>query len=80
MLWLVLAVEIIAAILILIGIVSTVARMIHVVGRPKYEGYEGARLRLARFLALEFRLAADVLATRWRRDYMMRARVRIIQP
>lgn len=64
-LWLVLVAEIIAAILILIGIVSTLARMIHVLGRPKFQGYEEARLTLARFLALalEFQLAADVLAT-----------------
>ena len=64
-LWLVLATEIIAAVLIVIGIVKTLARMIHVLGRPQFEGYEGARLTLARFLALalEFQLAADVLAT-----------------
>ena len=63
--WLVLAAEILAAILIGIGIVLTLVRLIKVLRQSKYEGYEKARLTLARFLAmaLEFQLAADVLAT-----------------
>ena len=64
-LWLVLMAEIVAAILITLGIVLTLARLIKVLSRTKYEGYEKSRLTLARFLALalEFQLAADVLAT-----------------
>jgi uncharacterized membrane protein len=64
-LWLVLMAEIVAAILITLGILLTLARLIKVLSRTKYEGYEKSRLTLARFLALalEFQLAADVLAT-----------------
>ena len=64
-LWLVLMAEIVAAVLIALGIVLTLARLIRVLSLPKYEGYEKSRLTLARFLALalEFQLAADVLAT-----------------
>ena len=64
-LWLVLIAETVAAILIAVGIVLTVARVIKVLSRPKHEGYEKTRLTLARFLAmaLEFQLAADVLGT-----------------
>ena len=64
-LWLVLMAEIIAAVLIAIGILLTLARLIRVLRQPKFEGYEKSRLTLARFLALalEFQLAADVLAT-----------------
>ncbi|SRR6266496_2403773 len=64
-LWLVLMAEIIAALLIGIGIVLTLASLIRVLSQPNYEGYEKTRLTLARFLALalEFQLAADVLAT-----------------
>src|SRR5260370_42468752 len=63
--WLGLAAEILAAILIGIGIVLTLVRLIRVLRQSKYEGYEKTRLTLARFLpmALEFQLAADVLAT-----------------
>jgi len=64
-LWLVLMAEIVAALLIGIGIVLTLASLIRVLSQPNYEGYEKTRLTLARFLALalEFQLAADVLAT-----------------
>lgn len=64
-LWLVLMVEIVAAVLIGFGIVLTLARLIKVLSRAKHEGYEKTRLTLARFLALalEFQLAADVLET-----------------
>lgn len=63
--WLELLAEIVAAILIGVGIVLTLATLIRVLTRPKLEGYEHARLTLARFLTLglEFQLAADVLAT-----------------
>ena len=63
--WLVLLSEVIAAVLIGVGIVLTLVSLIKILGRPKYEGYEKTRLTLARFmaLALEFQLAADVLAT-----------------
>jgi uncharacterized membrane protein len=64
-LWLVLAAEIVAAILIGLGIFLTLTRLIGVLRLPNFEGYEKSRLTLARFLALalEFQLAADVLAT-----------------
>ncbi len=64
-LWLVLMTEVIAAALIGIGILLTLVRLIKTLSRPHYEGYEKTRLTLARFLALalEFQLAADVLAT-----------------
>ena len=63
--WMVLMAEVVAAILIGIGIVLTFVRLIKVLSLPRYEGYEKTRLTLARFLALalEFQLAADVLAT-----------------
>lgn len=63
--WLELLAEIVAAVLIGIGIVLTLARLLTVLARPKLEGYEISRLTLARFLTLglEFQLAADVLAT-----------------
>lgn len=64
-LWLVLMAEIVAAVLIGIGIFLTLARFVRSLKRPLFEGYEKSRLTLARFLALalEFQLAADVLAT-----------------
>jgi len=64
-LWMVLLSEVAAAVLIGIGIVLTLARLIRVLRQPDFEGYERSRLTLARFLALalEFQLAADVLAT-----------------
>ena len=64
-LWLVLLAEIVAAVLIGVGIVLTLARLIRVLRKPKFERYDQSRLTLARFLALalEFQLAADVLAT-----------------
>jgi uncharacterized membrane protein len=63
--WLVLMAETAAAVLIALGIVLTLTRLIKVLSRPKHDGYEKTRLTLARFLALalEFQLAADVLAT-----------------
>ena len=64
-LWVVLLAEVIAAMLIGLGIVLTLVGLAKVLRLPKYEGYEKTRLTLARFLALalEFQLAADVLAT-----------------
>ena len=64
-LWLVLMAEIVAAVLIGIGILLTLVRVIRTLRHPNFEGYEKSRLTLARFLALalEFQLAADVLAT-----------------
>ena len=64
-LWLILIAEIIAAVLIGVGIFLTLAGLVKARSQPRYRGYERARLALARFLtlALEFQLAADVLAT-----------------
>jgi uncharacterized membrane protein len=64
-LWIILLAEIVAAVLISLGVVLTLVRLIRVLRLPNYEGYEKSRLTLARFLALalEFQLAADVLAT-----------------
>ncbi len=64
-LWLILLIEFVAAILIGTGVVLTLGRLVNVLFRWKGEGYEKARLTLARFLALalEFQLAADVLGT-----------------
>jgi uncharacterized membrane protein len=64
-LWLILLIETAAAILIGVGVVLTLSRLVTVLIRRKGEGYEKARLTLARFLALalEFQLAADVLGT-----------------
>ena len=62
--WIELAAELVAAALIGIGIVLTLARLARSLSR-QVEGYEKSRLTLARFLALalEFQLAADVLST-----------------
>lgn len=64
-LWVVLLAEVLAAILISIGILLTLVKLVRILRQPNFEGYERARLTLARFLALalEFQLAADVLAT-----------------
>jgi uncharacterized membrane protein len=64
-LWLILLIEILAATLISLGVVLTLARLARFLIQRKGEGYEKARLTLARFLALalEFQLAADVMAT-----------------
>jgi uncharacterized membrane protein len=64
-LWLVLLSEIIAASLISLGIIMTLSQLLRLLRQPNFEGYEKTRLTLARFLALalEFQLAADVLAT-----------------
>jgi uncharacterized membrane protein len=63
-LWLILAVEVAGALLIVLGVALTVFRLGLVFRRGGVE-YEKARLTLARFLALalELQLAADLLAT-----------------
>lgn len=64
-LWLELLAEIVAALLIGIGILLILPKLVHSLRRQTFEGYEKSRLTLARFLALalEFQLAADILAT-----------------
>ena len=63
--WVMLIAEILAALLISIGVVLTLTRLVSVHVRSRADEYEGVRLTLSRFLALalEFQLAADVLAT-----------------
>lgn len=63
--WLVLLSEIIAAISIGLGMLLTLSGLIKVLRTRQFRGYEKSRLTLARFLALalEFQLAADILAT-----------------
>ena len=64
-LWIKLVVEMIGALLIAVGAGLALSRLIKVFLKPTLGGYEGTRLILARFLslALEFQLAADILAT-----------------
>lgn len=64
-LWLVLVAQTVAAILITLGMVLTLARLMKMFARHSSQGYETVRLTMARFLALalEFMLAADILAT-----------------
>jgi uncharacterized membrane protein len=64
-LWLVLMAEIVAALLIAIGILLILPKLVRSLRQQTFEGYEKSRLILARFLALalEFQLAADILAT-----------------
>ena len=64
-LWIKLVVEMIGALLITVGAGLALSRLVKVFVKPTLGGYEGTRLILARFLslALEFQLAADILAT-----------------
>lgn len=64
-LWLILVTEALAAIIIGSGIWLTLTKLSVVLLKKQPDGYERARLTLARFLALalEFQLAADVLGT-----------------
>lgn len=64
-LWLILLTEALAALTIGAGIWLTVTKLVAVLLKKGPDGYEKARLTLARFLALalEFQLAADVLGT-----------------
>lgn len=61
-LWFELAAELVAAVLIGIGIILTLARLLSHLRQPHFEGYEKSRLTLARFLALalEFQLAGCI--------------------
>ncbi len=63
--WLILVTEALAAIIIGTGICLTLTKTAAVLLKKEPDGYERARLTLARFLALalEFQLAADVLGT-----------------
>lgn len=64
-LWLVLLTEALAAITIGTGLWLTLTKLTAALLKKEPDGYERARLTLARFLALalEFQLAADVLGT-----------------
>lgn len=64
-LWLKLGIEIIGAIIILIGILCAVYELIQEIFLKQNEGFIRVRLLLARHLALalEFQLAADILST-----------------
>jgi len=64
-LWIKLIIEMIGALLIAIGAGIALSRFVKVFRKPNLGAYEGTRLILARFLslALEFQLAADILAT-----------------
>jgi uncharacterized membrane protein len=64
-LWLILICEVLAAITIGTGILVTITKAASAFIKKEPDGYERARLTLARFLALalEFQLAADVLGT-----------------
>ena len=64
-LWLILVTEALAAITIATGVWLTLTKLTAVLLKKEPDGYERARLTLARFLALalEFQLAADVLGT-----------------
>ena len=63
--WLVLMSEVIAAVLIGLGIVLTLVSLIKVLGRPKYEGYEKTRLTLARLW--RWRSSFNWRRTSWQR-------------
>jgi uncharacterized membrane protein len=64
-LWVKLMVEFVGAFLIAVGAFLALVRLLKVFRKPTLGGYEHTRLILARFLslALEFQLAADILAT-----------------
>ena len=64
-LWIKLIIEMIGALLIAVGAGIALSKLVKVFLKPNLAAYEGTRLILARFLslALEFQLAADVLAT-----------------
>ena len=64
-LWLKLLVETIGAIIITIGIISSIIEFFRVLFSDQTKGYTQIRLLLARYLALalEFQLGADILST-----------------
>ena len=64
-LWLKLAVEVVGAVIIGLGVFTSLYRFARALVPPKFERYNQIRLNLARYLALalEFQLGADILST-----------------
>jgi uncharacterized membrane protein len=64
-LWLKLAVETTGAVIIGLGVFTTIYRFARALVPPQFERYNEIRLSLARYLALalEFQLGADILST-----------------
>ena len=64
-LWLKLAVETVGAIIIGLGVFTSIYRFARALIPPQFERYNEIRLSLARYLALalEFQLGADILST-----------------
>jgi uncharacterized membrane protein len=64
-LWLKLAVEVIGAVIIGLGVFTSIYRFARALAAPQFERYNEIRLTLARYLALalEFQLGADILST-----------------
>jgi uncharacterized membrane protein len=64
-LWLKLAVETTGAVIIGLGVFTTIYRFARALVPPQFERYNEVRLSLARYLALalEFQLGADILST-----------------
>jgi uncharacterized membrane protein len=63
--WLKLGVETLGALIIALGVVTSVVQFFRAQTPPRVEGFNGIRLTLARYLALalEFQLGADILTT-----------------
>ncbi len=63
--WLKLAVETVGAVIIGLGVFTSVYRFARALIPPRFERYNEIRLNLARYLALalEFQLGADILST-----------------
>jgi len=64
-LWLKLAVEVVGAVIIGLGVFTSLYRFARALIPPQFERYNEIRLNLARYLALalEFQLGADILST-----------------
>lgn len=64
-LWLKLAVETVGAVIIGLGVFTSIYRFTRALVPPQFERYNEIRLTLARYLALalEFQLGADILST-----------------
>jgi uncharacterized membrane protein len=64
-LWLKLAVEVVGAVIIGLGVFTSLYRFARALIPPQFERYNEIRLSLARYLALalEFQLGADILST-----------------
>lgn len=64
-LWAKLAIEVVGALIVSIGVATAVYRTAQTLISPSHKGYHRTRLMLSRFLslALEFQLAADILGT-----------------